>query len=200
MQWVYNQCDSEFEYRKWEWVNFRDGSKGWVWECCRCGSQVWMEWKMGRSFSLIQRHMIACMLSILVGLALGLSISSPSQVAWSILWSFALDANVSCWKSSIWILLQMTHPRAPCAVGHILNYDSDCECMQLWHNARYSRSLADRLSTFSVLCCWHPGGWVFSHTLGLLWKEICIVVCFSCKVYDGLILYYQRAVEVPVIF
>jgi hypothetical protein len=40
----------------------------------------------------------------------------------------------------------------------------------------------------------------FFHTLGLLWKEICIVVCFSCKVYDGLILYYQRAVEVPVIF
>jgi hypothetical protein len=78
MQWVYNQCDSEFEYRKWEWINFRDGSKGWVWECCRCGSQVWMEWKMGRSFSLIQQHMIACMLSILVGLALGLSISSPS--------------------------------------------------------------------------------------------------------------------------
>jgi hypothetical protein len=78
MQWVYNQCDSEFEYRKWEWINFRDGSKGWVWECCRCGSQVWMESKMGRSFSLIQQHMIACMLSILVGLALGLSISSPS--------------------------------------------------------------------------------------------------------------------------
>ncbi len=69
MQWVYNQCDSEFEYRKWEWINFRDGSKGWVWECCRCGSQVWMEWKTGRSFSLIQRHMIACMLSILVGIS-----------------------------------------------------------------------------------------------------------------------------------
>jgi len=79
MQWVYNQSDSEFEYRKWAWINFRDGSKGWVWECCRCGSQVWMEWKMGRSFSLIQRHMIACMLSILVGLALGLSISSSSS-------------------------------------------------------------------------------------------------------------------------
>jgi hypothetical protein len=45
----------------------------------RCGSQVWMEWKMGRSFSLIQQHMIACMLSILVGLALGASIF-PSLV------------------------------------------------------------------------------------------------------------------------
>jgi hypothetical protein len=45
----------------------------------RCGSQVWMEWKMGRSFSLIQRHMIACMLSILVGLALG-SVSGASRV------------------------------------------------------------------------------------------------------------------------
>jgi hypothetical protein len=31
----------------------------------------------------------------LVGLALGLSISSSSYVTWSTLWSFVLDANVS---------------------------------------------------------------------------------------------------------